>query len=117
MSIYTYASLLHSVARLLADIFSPYLHSRNCIQISQCRTHRYDKLHVTYVADPHTHTAEPRAWILEGSPVFASGTESPPAMDMVENTHETMATPFSSFSVGFCINEEKVICYQLELGK
>ena len=24
---------------------------------------------------------------------------------------------FSGFSVGFCINEEKVICYQLELGK
>ena len=23
----------------------------------------------------------------------------------------------SGFSVGFCINEEKVICYQLELGK
>ena len=23
---------------------------------------------------------------------------------------------FSGFSVGFCINEEKVICYQLELG-
>ena len=24
---------------------------------------------------------------------------------------------FSGFSVGFCIYEEKVICYQLELGK
>ena len=72
---------------------------------------------MTYVADPHTHTTEPRAWILEGSPVFASGTESQPAMSMVENTHETMATPFSGFSVGFCINEEKVICYQFELGK
>ena len=24
---------------------------------------------------------------------------------------------FSGFSVGFCINEEKVTCYQLELGK
>ena len=24
---------------------------------------------------------------------------------------------FSGFSVGFSINEEKVICYQLELGK
>ena len=23
---------------------------------------------------------------------------------------------FSGFPVGFCINEEKVICYQLELG-
>ena len=27
------------------------------------------------------------------------------------------ATIFSGFSVGCCINEEKVICYQLELGK
>ena len=59
---------------------------------SHRRTHRYNKLHATYVADPHTHTAEPRAWILEGSPVFASGTESPPAMVMVENKHETMVT-------------------------
>ena len=24
---------------------------------------------------------------------------------------------FSGFSVGSCINEEKVVCYQLELGK
>ena len=35
---------------------------------------------------------------------------------------ETLEVPgvlvaFSGFSVGFCINEEKVIYYQLELGK
>ena len=29
----------------------------------------------------------------------------------------TTAKYFSGFSVGFCMNEEKVICYQLELEK
>ena len=31
--------------------------------------------------------------------------------------HQQAHYTFSGFSVGFCINEEKVICYQLELGK
>ena len=33
-------------------------------------------------------------------------------------SHATyMYIPFSGFSVGCCINREKVICYQLEFGK